>query len=362
MRVYTPIIILLTLIACGNTADDGLELIHADRSVGQKINGEQIRFFEGNVHFQQDTLDMYCHRAMFYTEQNRADFIGEVEILDGIRHLKADKIEYYPETKLAICLGNVTITTEDDSLAAQKFTYDFNSEETSAAGSVYIYDKPNRLHLWGEYGNYQPESQSSEIQSKAKLMRVDSVGNDTLIITSSKMEYVKNETPMAIATDSVRIIQGNLIAVCDSAIYYPDEEIAWLRQNPSAWYDDSEMSGLSIKIEFDSLELNNIHIFGQAKAISLADSVKDEWNVLKGKEILLHILDRKPREIIAMGTASSVYYLEDESSETGMNFATSDTVKIYFSEGKADSIDILGGSEGVYYPENYKGARLGTEK
>jgi len=351
-------ILLYSLLAA---QDMGLELIHADKTIGKKVDGEKIRFFEGNVHFQQDTLDMYCRKAIFFTDQNRTDFYGDVHIRDGHRNVWADKIEYYPENRLAVCLGNVIIADASDSLSAQYFSFNFNSKKAIADSNLYLYHREERVHIWGITGFYDPELESSEVESDAKLMRVDSTNTDTLIITSEKMEYKKSNPPFAMATDSVRIVQGAFSAVCDTAIFFPDDQILWLNQQPKAWFDNNELVGVRIKIGFDSVGLNQIDVYEKAKVINLVDSLADEWNILKGKEIHMDIKDKEPQQLLAMGSASSVYYLEEEKKDSGMNYATADTILVYFTEGKADSIYINGGAEGIYYPDEYKGVKTGAE-
>ena len=362
MLKYIRLIILIFLVCNVVSAQqEGLELIHADKTIGKKIAGEQVRVFEGNVHFRQDTLDMYCSSAWFYSDKNRIDFKGKVLIDDGIRKLRADKIEYFPKTKFARCLQNVTITDAEDSLSTRLFTFDFNTEKARADSGMYVYNRVNRVHIWGQMGWYDPEQKISRVEKDARLMRIDSTGADTLIITAFEMEYRETDPPLAVAIDSVRIVQGSLTAVCDTARFFPEDNIVHLINQPQAWFDDNEMSGARMTIGFDSLGIKRIDIYEKAKAVSLADSVKDEWNLLKGKEIHMDIKDKKPQRVSAFGSASSTYFLKEDDESSGMNFATSDTIVVYFKESKADSIRIMGGAEGVYYPDDYKGVKKGAD-
>ncbi len=356
---YLPLLIAVILFSVSIllAADSGLRLVHADKTVGKKQGGEQLRFFEGAVHFNQDTLDMFCDKAVYYTQQNRIDFIGSVHLLDGRRKIDAQKVEYYPDTRLAVCLGDVRIRNGQDSLSADYFAYNFKSSRVEAENKVYIQDRKHLVEIWGEKSLYLANTHFARVEQNTKLMRVDSLKGDTLVITAGKLEYQEQKPTRAVATDSVWIRQDKLKARCDTAIYYVDEEQVGLYSRPEAWYDDNAMSGKRIRIQLDSMEVKTIHISEKAKAVSLADSADGSWNVLKGKEIHLTVSDKQPQQLQAAGNASSVYYLEDEKEKHGVNYATSDTILIYFKSGKADSISIRGGSEGVYYPENYKGEK-----
>ncbi len=360
----TTILLLLVIIFTHHIvfgSDTGLELIHADKSVGKMMHSEKVRQFEGNVHFRQDTLNMYCERAIFFTEKDRTDFEGSVRINDGHRNIQADKIEYYSESRLAICVGNVVLTDVNDSLTTGNFSYNFTTKKAIAENDLYIKNKQNGSQIWGQYGFYNPEQKYMEVNTNAKLVYVDSTGNDTLTIYGNKLEYSRLDPPMAKATGSVKIYQGKLKAFCDTAIYFPDQEIALLKQEPVSWFEENEMSGTQIQVTFDSLKLSSIHITGKARAVNVVDSLKNKINILKGKEIHFDIKNKQPQKTIAIDNASSVYYLEEEGDDNGMNFATADTIKVFFVDGKADSINIIGGSEGVYYPEDYKGVKTVAE-
>jgi len=361
MHRQLPLILLFFLPILLISQDNGLELIHADRTIGQKRNAEQVRYFEGAVHFRQDTLDMFCKKAIFFDQQDRADFEGDVLIDDGKRKLFADKIEYYTQTRTAFCTGNVRISDIEDSLSADNMTYNFKTENAGADKGLYVYNRKHQVQIWGIQGEHDPQLQSSVVEKEARLVRIDTSTTDTLEITADKMSYCGKEEPIAMAIGSVHIQQGELSADCDTAIYYPDLEIAWLNHQPSAWFEDNKMWGRQIRIGFEEQKLRTIDIFDDAQTISLVDSIKDQWNILKGKQIHLDIVEKKPQKLRSAGSASSTYYLREEDEASGMNAATSDTIFIYFKEGKADSIQILGGAQGVYYPEDYKGAKPGAK-
>jgi hypothetical protein len=133
------------------------------------------------------------------------------------------------------------------------------------------------------------------------------------------------------------------------------EEKIYLRIKPVAWQEQNEMTGAVINLELDSLEIKDIFIHQKAHLKSLADSVSTKYNHLRGKSIQVSLLDRRPYRITARNNASSVYYLKDEENDQGINSASSDSIIIFFEQGEVDSIAIIGGVEGIFYPSDYKG-------
>ena len=45
----------------------------------------------------------------------------------------------------------------------------------------------------------------------------------------------------------------------------------------------------------------------------------------------------------------------EENEDKGLNTATADAIRAFFSNGQLDSIGVKGGSQGIYYPSDYKG-------
>ena len=351
-------VFLLSLLAMflPGASDNGLQLVHADRHIGQKINGEQLRIFEGNVYFEQDTLQMWCDRAVMHEQKKRIDFLNNVKITDGKRTVWARRIEYYWETRQADCFGDVRIRSAEDSLFARYLQYSFKNGRVQARGDVFISSLENRTRIWGQSASYNPDQKLTLIEQKAHLMKWDSAAIDTMHIYARILKYIKRDSQrIAHAYDSVWIYQGKLKATCDTAVYYIDEQRALLRHHPVAWYEDSELRADQITVFFDSLKLRRIKLEGKAMAKTLADSALQEYDVLKGKSIYFFIKNKKPQRIIAIDNASSLYFITDSTAEDqGANFATADTIKIFMREGKLDSIAILGGARGIYYPQQFK--------
>lgn len=336
-------------------AESQLRLVHADKSIGKMVNGEPVRILTGNVEAYQDTLHMLCDEAYFYQNQNRVEFIGRVFIDDGQHILRAERINYYPETKTAVCIKNVRISSQTDSLYAEKFVYNFSTKNAEGEQNLFVWDKQNNAWIWGDKGKYDYQKQYTRIENNARLRHYNPGEVDTLEITSRFMEYQAGDNVFALATDSVTIRQGDLVAVCDSAKYDIDHEKIHLKVNPIAWQAESEMKGSTIDLVLDSLKLTSIFITGEAQIKSLSDSVNKSYDYLRGKTIEVMLKQNKPHLITARDNASSIYLLKDKEVRQGTNSASSDSIIIFFEEGVMDSIAIIGGAEGKFYPPDYMG-------
>jgi lipopolysaccharide export system protein LptA len=351
------IFILLTALISSLSAAGGISLVHADLTLGRMESGQQVTVFYGNVHFRQDTLDMFCDSAKYYEKQKYADFDSNVLVLDGQRKLRSERIEYYPEKKTAYCYGRVQIVSDTDSMYAESLIYNFKTKNAKAAVNFYARDEKEQVDVRSERGEYTDSIRLFLVEGNALLSRVDTAADakDTLYIYAQKIEYFAIDSAKAIASDSVTILQKELTAKSDSAVYFVKEQIIWLKKDPFALYENNELSGNVIKVTLDSMRIKKIYSFGKARALEPADSLSGKYNKLEAKTIELQIVDNKPHLMVAGGNAVSRYYLKNKEGGQGFNKASADTLKLFFSNGEMDSLGIFGGSEGVYYPENYQG-------
>lgn len=333
-----------------------IRIIHADYNLGRKVNNEQLRILKGSVHVIKDTVQMFCDSAYYFEQRNVLELLSNVVVNNGSRKVKANKIFYYPDDDLTECIGNVRATSDQDSLYTKRLVYNLDMKDATATGDVYLWSKKEKTIVTGQQGYFNDTRSYFRITENSHFMQIDTTTQDSFQVFSEILEYYGDTLNYAYAVDSVKISQGDFLAHSDTAWYYNKSEIAWLKGNPIAWIEKSELTGSLIKAQFDSTDLKHINVSGQAKAKTLQDSSETDYNILTGKSIEFFIENKKPKLIIARDNATSLYYLSEQNDQ-GVNFSTSDSIFVFFKEGELDSIEIIGGAEGIYYPDSYKGEK-----
>jgi lipopolysaccharide export system protein LptA len=335
--------------------EDNLLHVNADTTKGRVIDGENVEILIGHVHAYQDTIHMYCDEAFRYRNQQRMEFFSNVVIDDGYHILRAGKIFYFEVERRADCYNGVRISGKSDSLYAEKFVYYFKEKKAEAQTNVYLLDKENHASVWGDDGFYSSSEKKADVYRNAKFRHYEQGEEDTLYITAGQLHYDGVDPRRAIAVDSVHISKGGFSAKCDSAYYLISEEKILLRGSPLAWQDDSEMKGDFIDVDLDSITIKEIYLRENAGIKTLADSMERKYNLLRGKSIQVSLMEKKPQIVVARKNATSLYLIENEGQAEGTNAAIADSILLYFVEGKVDSISILGGVEGTFYPFDYEG-------
>jgi lipopolysaccharide export system protein LptA len=339
----------------GNPTGSRLELIHADFSRGIVENNLPLRILEGNVHARQDSLEIFCNRAIYNELEKILHLTGNVRMYRGKDTLLAAEARYFETSKIAIAEGNVKIFRPRQNMRSDFMEYHYATDKIRATGNLFMNDQENSVFVTARKGEYLPESGFSYVQDDAHLLRIDTTASDTVHIYSEKMEYHFTDRRRAIARDSVKIQQGKFLAYCDSAIYLIDDDIIYLKSRPRAIQENNKMVGKEMQMILVDREIREIHVQGDAEAISIVDTFFQKENKLEGREIVMYIEDRQISKIHAISNARSYYHLKENQENRGINVASADTIKAFIVENELDSIAVIGGAQGTYYPEDYKG-------
>ncbi len=337
-------------------SDSKITIIHADYNIGKKVNGQQLRVLKGSVHVVKDTINMFCDSSYYYDSRNILELFGRVKVINGERTIRAQKMKYFPNKDIIECDGNVKVTSSKDSLFTQSLVYNLKKQDASVAKEVYLLSKAEKVVITGNYGYFNTQTNYFRVTETGHFTRVDSANGDSLQVWAEKLEYFGDPFNNTLATNNVSIKQNNFKAKCDSFWYFIKTEKSILKGKPNVWFDKSELTGDIVNATFDSTAIKNIYIVGNAVAKTMKESSTTDFNILTGKSIEFFIKDRQPQIIKARNNASSIYFLEDET-ESGSNYSTSDSIFVYFKQGVLDSINILGGAQGTYYPDTYKGEK-----
>jgi lipopolysaccharide export system protein LptA len=349
-------VIFLSVIFTSLRAQERLELIHADFSRGQ-ISGqkEEVKILEGSVHIRQDTVEIFCDRAFYYRNDNKIILDGHVKLIRGSETLTAKKVTYYEDRKLAIAEQNVRVKRPGQEMHSEYLEYYYETDQAFAKINLLLYDEDSHAYVSAVQGEYIPQENRSKVAENAHFWQVDSSGTDTLHIYARVMEYFFQPERKATARDSVKIIRGDLVAYCDSAIYQLDQERVFLEIEPRAQQKNNQLFGSQMELDLSGMELRQIMVRGDAIALSVEDSSAGKTNRLTGQEIIAFIVAQKIDQLWAYNNARSKYYLKEKEEEQGVNVASADTIRLYFKEGELDNISVKGGSQGIYYPAEYQG-------
>ena len=395
MNVRAPSLVLLVMACVAVTRSQQEKVIvleHADSLVGKILDGEEVRELIGHVRFRQGTVAVSCDRAVQFLKTRKVSLHGNVlvrddtvtmrgkrgmyynadrvaEAYDGVRLddgktvLTADYGRYHVDAKKAFFRSNVVVEDSASTLKADSLTYYREDKRSIADGEVQIHNTGDNVTILGGHFENFTRQQFSRMTLHPVVVQVDTSGAtpDTFTVRSRVMESYRDSTKRLVAIDSVRIAGSLLSGEAGIAVFLTDADSIVLKQNPFVWYEESQVSGDSIFIKLLKRKPETVYVRGDPFAISRSDSLYTKrFDQLTGELITMRFSGGRIRRIDVNQTATSVYFLFEDRKDSagtsrrpnGLNKTTGDHVAIYFVDGKADRISVVGGVEGEYFPEN----------
>ena len=363
MSRFTKIIVFILFISLHSANSNAAEqpedipplvLEHAERLINRVVGDEIVKELIDDVLITRGDMSVECHHALLYERAEKIIFKRDVHYSDSLRDLWADRVVYYIDTDRMDAFGSVRILQDVYQINCQRAEYSDRREDVYLYDNVHLFELEENIELTGERGFGDKILEYIWVTDDAHLVQKDSTGGDKFTIDACKMEFFHAES-RAQATDSVRIQQDDIIGYCQILQYFRGDEKALMQVDPIVVRDLEEMRSDSIYIYFQEEKINRIELYGHASAVSPAEFKEGEFNQIYGGEIFIQLKDEELDNIWVRENARSIYFLVQKEDPQGANSVSGDRMKLFFTEGELEIIQVIGGVEGVYYPEQYQG-------
>ena len=352
LKIYFIFIFLNCVIP--SFAQDKLELIHADIVKGEKTPIGNAIIANGNVHFRQGSMEMFCQRVTWYKDQHETVFEQNVKIEDRSKILLADKVFYNDLTRLTRAIGNVVLIDSLHKLCADRANYYENEDHINADDNVIITDAENEVVLTGGHAEYWRNKEYAHVTINPVLIKKDSTGKEEIRVIGNKMELFEGGE-RSIVSENVEITHKNGKANCNRAEYFKSENRLLLQEEPVVTQKYDKLSGNEIELFFEHEKLRKVIITKQALVTSPVDTTQkdDRFNKLLGDKITLFMEDNLLKDVLVEGKATCYYHILEKGEYKGRNKVIGDKITMNIDKGEIVKIIIESdpeSSSGIYYP------------
>jgi len=385
MIKYSAALILLSFVVFAQQSET-IVLQNADVFAGKQLeNGEDVRELTGNVRFRQGNTKVWCDKAIQFLSRNEIELIGNVKIVRDTVTLTAKEGRYYGNSRKADGKGNVKLKTPNVTLYADMGTYYLDEERaffqrnvrvidsntviysehltyfekerrSEAKTNVRIVNQNDNVIMFGNQLVHSDSTHYSKMTQNPRLLQIDTTESgeiDTLAVKSLEMESFDDSTKRMIVRDSVVIVRGNLAARSGLVKFFRQDEKIELFDKPIVWYGENQVTGDTIFLTLQKNRLKSASIKTRAFVLSQSDSLyPNRYNQLTGRSIVMMFKNNKLQETIVERNAISLYFLYGDSAGNGVNKTSGDAIRMLFDDGKPNTIYVLKGIEGFFYPEN----------
>lgn len=164
---------------------------------------------------------------------------------------------------------------------------------------------------------------SAGVQMDSLGVQADSVavGTDSTGVMADSVAVQQLDTTAVTFIDAwhnVKVYRNDLQALCDSLVYTELDSMARLYINPVVWNNvKHQLSSDSMQLVIKNNVLTKANLLSNAFIASQEDTV--HYNQIKGTEMVAYFRDNDLFRFDALGGASMIFYLQEDSIITIMN-------------------------------------------
>lgn len=215
--------ILFFLFAAGFiSAQERVELKHADQLSGKTVDGKTVREVSGNVHFIQGNINVYCNSATQFVDENRVVLIGDVRILQDTLSIFTSRGTYDGNSKVATGEGGVTLRDPNATLRANRGTYTFNDGKAVFTGNVIIVNPT--YQITSSALTYMRFSEDSYARGDV------TVTTDSAIIKAESIDFLKRQGK-TVAFQNASINSDSTLITADTLTNFDFEDKSFANGN-----------------------------------------------------------------------------------------------------------------------------------
>ncbi len=329
---------------------------------GTYFSEEKMARFDEGVELRDSVSVLTSRSGAYWTERKIARFQEEVVLTQDDLFLTADSVEHHREEEWSRALGRVKITQTD---VVADTTQRTGQRTTWLAGGFAYHDRKAGL---------------SRIEEAPVLLSVtiDSARADTLALRAQTLVSIRTDSlDRLVAVDSVRLWQGELSALADSASFVrgeaPDHDLPEadslkaaptrdargsieLFRDPRVWFRQSQVVGDSLRLVTRADVLDSLFAFGSA-FVGQLDSTLQKVQQIQGKQ-LEGVFQRDTLRTIVVGPNAEVIYFRSDKQSGALKDAvqlSADEITLFLEDGAIHRVVAETDIKGSYFePEALK--------
>ena len=330
---------------------DGVRIIHGDaiitaqRGIHYRLSRQSILL--GDVKIDQNDLHLEGNEGEYSAARDIGILRGDVTIRDRGILITCDEATFYRTSERAWARGNVVVVDSTTTLTADSLYYDQKSDRSEAFGNVVIVDTKEGIRLRGGHGYYYRSIGKGVIDDLPRLI-IDPDSDEPATVVADTMVF-SPDNRVARAQGRVKIIKGNTVTQCDSAVVIDEQKRAELYGNPLAKQGNVSMQGEKMILHYTDERINSIKIVGRSMIKEVPKDTlvvgRDSW--VKGDSMVLFLRENALDSIRVSGGAESEYYPWSAERVEG-NYAKGDSMFFLFENDSLTYVKMVGKAGGVY--------------
>jgi lipopolysaccharide export system protein LptA len=336
-------------------------------------------------------------QGYYHTNTESFYFKENVVLINPEYKIAADTLNYHSTSEIVNFLGPTTITSDHNFIYTEDGWYNtvnglskfyknayLYSEGKKIEGDTLYYDREKgfgeiicnatitdtveHLILQGDVAHLFEKNDSAMITQEAMMMQIMEEDTfymhaDTFIVSTQFQAYdsLINETDTTkIKGDTVRTMyayhhakfyKNDLQGKADSIIYNFSDSSINFYNDPIIWSKENQITGTFIYLLMKENKVDRMFVDEHAFIISKADSLRANYNQIKGDSLIAHFHEQEIRKINVNENSETIYYAIDEDGKyIGVNKMSGRDMLIFLKDNELSTITFIKDPEGVMHP------------
>ncbi|MGB0887884.1 MAG: OstA-like protein [Vicingaceae bacterium] len=351
----------------------------------------------GKMVNQKENNTLTSGQGYYYTDSESFFFKDSVLLVNPEYTIEADTLNYHSKSEVVNFLGPTTITSDNNFIYTEdgwyntasnkskfyKNAYLFSEEQLIEGDTLYydrdkgfgeiicnavVTDTVENLILQGDVAHFFEQNDSAMITKEAMMMQIMDEDTlymhaDTFIVSTQFQVYdsLVNETDSSkIKGDTVRTMyaynhakfyKSDMQGKADSIVYSFSDSTINFYNDPIIWSEENQITGTFIYLLMSDNKIDKMFIDENAFIISKADSLRDNFNQIKGDGMIAYFHKQEIHKINVNENSETIYYaIDDDGKYIGVNKMSGRDMLIFMEDNEINTITFIKDPEGVMNP------------
>jgi len=321
----------------------------------------------GKIYLHKDNSIIASESATYHVKKKLVEFQGPTKVTNDKNpqnYVYTEKGDYMMDSNEAYLKKNSLIHYNEKTLSGDEMYLNQDIGFGRGTGNVRLDDPVEQRQILGGYGEIYEKADSVIVTQKPymiKALKTDSIYLAAKkIIAYQKLDSSSHKKKSFIrAFPQARMFKTNAQGRSDSLAYNETDGVMHFVGKPIFWAEERQITGDSVKVYSspDAKHIDSVRVINRAFAISKVDSInmKDEFNQIKGRELIIDFKDGKINTAKAKGNAEAITYADnaDENNKVeriGISYSTCGEIVAEFASHGIESISCNVGALTDLYP------------
>lgn len=302
-------------------------------------------YFLGPTTINSEENFIYTENGWYNTKTNISTFFSNSYIYSDNKIIEGDTLYYERDNGYGEITCNATITdTVENLVIGGDLVHLFEKKD-----SVMV-TKEALLSQFFDADTLYLHADTFKVSSQ--IIKKELLPSDTLLINgvdSNSVDTVRN----LYAYNHVKFFKSDMQGKADSVVYNFSDSTVNFYNDPVIWSKENQLTADFIYLLISKGKIHSIHMNQRAFIISKADSVLDNFNQIKGKNMVGYFKEQELRRIDVKLNAETIYYPKDDDEKyIGVNKAQGENMRVILEDRTLKTLTFIKDPEGVLYPLN----------